>query len=237
MEKKQIINMEIWENVDDLFLDGEIFKDIDGYDGDYQISNYSRVKSFIKYYGTDVRILKQCINNRGYLRVKLYKNGKGKPKRIHNLMFESFNNYKLKEGECVHHINENKLNNDLNNFQLMTNSEHMSLHKPSEETKQLMRERMSGENHPNYGKKCPEISERMSGENHPFYGKKRPDISERMSGENHPGVILTEQKVIKIRELDLSQREISKLFGVSQPTISDIKNGKTWKHIIKKVVK
>ena len=40
----------------------------------------------------------------------------------------------------------------------------------------------SGENHPFFGKKRPDIS----GENHPFFGKKRPDISEKMSGERNP---------------------------------------------------
>ena len=45
----------------------------------------------------------------------------------------------------------------------------------SSETKQKIREKA-------LGRKRPEIT----GENHPFYGKKRPDISERMSGEKHP---------------------------------------------------
>lgn len=40
----------------------------------------------------------------------------------------------------------------------------------------------SGENHPNYGKKFPEISAKLSGENNPMWGKKRPDVS----GENNP---------------------------------------------------
>jgi len=148
--------MEIYENVDDLFLDGEIFKDIEGYDGDYQVSNFGRIKSFKKWRGIDVRILTQIKDGGGYLRVKLYKNGKCKPKEIHRLLFETFNNYKLKKGEVVHHIDKNILNNDLNNFKLMTNSEHTILHK-------------SGEKH-------PEISKKMSGENNPQVKLKEQDV-------------------------------------------------------------
>lgn len=45
---------------------------------------------------------------------------------------------------------------------------------------------------------------------------------------------LTEKNVIKIKELikdGLSNIEISKMFNVSRPNISMIKNNKTWKHI------
>jgi len=201
--------MNYYKNVNDLFLEGEIWKDIEGYNGDYQVSNYGRIKSFKKYRGTDENILSQIKNNTGYLRIKLYKNGEGEPKLIHDLLFETFNNYKLKEDEVIHHINENKLDNTFDNLQKMADFEHKSFHN-------------SGKNNPNYGKKCPEISKRMSGKNNPMYGK---------TGENNPGSILTEQKVIKIRELDLPQKELVKMYGVSQPTISDIKNRKIWKHI------
>ncbi len=40
--------------------------------------------------------------------------------------------------------------------------------------------RLSGENHPNYGKKLLEHSKRMSGKNHPMFGKKRPEHSKLM---------------------------------------------------------
>jgi len=216
--------MEIYENVDDLFLDGEIWKDIEGYNGDYQVSNFGRVKSFKKYHGTDVRILspnKDGRGNDGHLYVSLYKNGKGEPKKIHRLMFESFNNYKLKKSEVIHHIDKNPSDNDLNNFQLMINSEHTSLHN-------------SGENHPRG----------MLGKNHSDETKElmRETRKEKfrngelnLSGENNPASVLTEQKVIEIRKLsdegNLTQKEIAGIFGVKQNTISAIKNKKSWKHV------
>jgi len=208
----------IYENRNIKDLDGEIWKYIEGYNRDYQVSNLGRIKSFKKCRGKDKNILKQTKMNNGYLSVGLSKNGKKGPKEIHRLMFETFNNYKLEKGEVIHHLNENPLYNDLDNFQLMTNSEHMSLHN-------------SGENHPFYGKKRPEFS----GENNPMFGKKRSDVSKRMSGENHPQVVLTERDIIQIKrylsEGNLSQKEIGKMFGVNQATISNIKTGKSWKHL------
>ena len=50
----------------------EIWKDIEGYEGLYQVSNLGRVKSFYK----EGRILKQCIDKDGYFCVGLFKNKK-----------------------------------------------------------------------------------------------------------------------------------------------------------------
>ena len=176
----------------------EIFKDIEGYNGDYQVSNLGRIKSLK--FGKE-KILEFGISNRGYFYINLSKNGKVKPKFIHVLLFETFNDYKLKENECVHHKDKNKRNNHIDNFQLMTKSEHVSLHHKgkitSEKTKNLM--------------------------------------IKKQTGYAHQNSILTEEKVTEIwkhiNESVLSQRKISKMFNISQPTISMIKTGKIWKHI------
>ncbi|MBQ9024839.1 MAG: HNH endonuclease [Methanobrevibacter sp.] len=47
---------------------------------------------------------------------------------------------KIPEGYHIHHIDKNKLNNNISNLQLICSSEHSKLH-------------FSGENNPNYGKK------------------------------------------------------------------------------------
>jgi len=134
--------MKYYEDVKDLFLDGEIFKNIEEYDGDYQVSNFGRIKSF-KYDKINGKILKQNKNNSGYLYVKLSKNGKSKTKRIHFLMFKSFICKIPEEGYIVHHLDFTK-NNTLDNFQLMSIFEHKSLHS-------------SGKNNPCFGR---------NGENH-----------------------------------------------------------------------
>lgn len=48
-------------------------------------------------------------------------------------------------------------------------------------------------------------------------------------GEDAPNAILTKKEIIEIRKSNLTQKELSKLFGVSQSTISLIKNKKIWK--------
>jgi len=242
-----------YENVDDLFLEGEIFKDINGYNGDYQVSNLGRIKSFKKWHGTDIRILSQNKDSHGYLRVKLFKNRKEKTIRTHHLLFETFNNYKLKKDEVVHHIDKNPLNNDLNNFQLMADSDHKSFHNSGENHYNAF-----GKNNPFYGKHHSDeikelIRERMTGkycgENNPFYGKNHSEKTKQLMkekkigkyfGENNPASKLTEQKVIAIRKLsdegNLTQKEIAKMFGVSRSTISKIKLRKTWKHVQRRTI-
>lgn len=55
----------------------EIWKDIKGYEGLYQVSNLGRVRSLNYGRSGKTKLLKQGITN-GYKRVFLYKNGKGK---------------------------------------------------------------------------------------------------------------------------------------------------------------
>jgi len=144
--------MEIYENLDLNDLDEEIWKQICGFDGDYYISNLGRIKSFKRYGGTDVRILEQIENKDRYLFVNLYKNGKTKLKYIHILLHSTFNNYKLKKNECIHHIDFTK-NNFLKNLQVISKSEHSKIHNKnkivSEETKNKQSEKKKGENAPN----------------------------------------------------------------------------------------
>jgi len=195
--------MEIYENLSLENIDGEIWKEIEGYNGDYFISNLGRVKSFKKNCGINEKILKPDKDGGGYLFVGLYKNGKPKHKLIHILMYEYFIE-KIPDGYVVHR-KDFTTDNFLDNFQLITNGDHTSLHRTgkttSEETKKLISEKRIG----------------------------------KYLGENSPNHILTEQDVIQIRKLYdegiLTQREIGKMFGVSNYTVSLIKLGKTWKHI------
>jgi hypothetical protein len=96
----------------------EIFKDIVGYEGLYQVSNMGRIKSII--YANEV-ILKSH-ENKGYLQVSLTKNKKRKPQRVHQLIAMTF----LNHTPCGHdlvvdHIDSNKTNNKLDNLQIVTN--------------------------------------------------------------------------------------------------------------------
>lgn len=91
----------------------EIWKDIKDYEGLYQVSNLSRVKS-IKF-GKE-RILKPVTNSSGYLQVTLCKNNIKKKYLVHRLVAEAFidNTDNLPQ---VNHRDENPLNNVVSNLE------------------------------------------------------------------------------------------------------------------------
>ena len=100
----------------------EIWKDISGYEGLYQVSNLGRVKSLPRK-GTRTRkerILKE-LTSRKYLSINLYKDGQLKTFTIHRLVAEAFieNTNNLPE---VNHKDENKLNNIADNLEWCTRS-------------------------------------------------------------------------------------------------------------------
>lgn len=98
----------------------EIWKDIQGYEGKYKISNLGRVKS-LNYHRTgkeQIRTPRKQPN--GYLIVELFKNGIQKNFLIHRLIAQAFieNPENLPQ---VNHIDENKLNNRVDNLEWCTN--------------------------------------------------------------------------------------------------------------------
>ena len=105
----------------------EIWKDIKGYEGLYQVSNLGRVKSLGRWVYKEYRgkrwqgekILKQIKNKFGYLRVYLYKNRKAKCYAIHRLVAQVFipNPYNLPQ---VNHKDEDKSNNRVDNLEWCT---------------------------------------------------------------------------------------------------------------------
>ena len=105
----------------------EIWKDIKGYEGLYQISNLGRVKSlkrkiknFYNYYYHKEKILKLCINKKtGYVYVCLNKNNKGKVMVVHRLVAETFIS-NIDKLPYVNHKDENKQNNCVDNLEWCT---------------------------------------------------------------------------------------------------------------------
>ena len=108
----------------------EIWKNIKGYEGLYQISNMGRVKSLerkIPHWrgGERVqkeRILKQVVTHNGYLRVGLRVDGKQKMLRVHRLVCEAFHENPDNKSD-VNHINENKTDNRACNLEWCTRIE------------------------------------------------------------------------------------------------------------------
>lgn len=101
----------------------EIWKDIQGYEEYYQISNLGNVKS-LKYHGLKrkhPKILKWRITGKGYAQIILSVNNIQKRYSVHRLVALHFivnpNNF-----PCVNHKDENPLNNSINNLEWCTYS-------------------------------------------------------------------------------------------------------------------
>lgn len=110
----------------------ELWRDIIGYEGLYQVSNYGRVRSisFRNQYceKTRIKILNQHDNGRGYLRVALTKNAKVRHKRVHRLVAEVFlfNPAGLIE---INHINFNTYDNNVDNLEWISHEDNVKYSK------------------------------------------------------------------------------------------------------------
>lgn len=128
--------MEIYENLSLEDMEGEIWKDIEGYEGLYQVSNMGRVKSLEREYKsrgkygeyigrTKTRILKAGFNGDGYLQVALCRNSECKYVKVHKLVAKAFvPNDENKP--TVDHINTIRHDNRACNLRYFTWKEQMS---------------------------------------------------------------------------------------------------------------
>lgn len=96
-------------------MQNEIWKDVPGYAGLYQVSNTGRVKSFKNQYGHGIRILKGEKTQSGYIQVSLNK----KRYKIHRLVAMAFipNPDVLPQ---INHKNEIKTDNRVENLEWCT---------------------------------------------------------------------------------------------------------------------
>lgn len=107
----------------------EIWKEIEGYEGLYEVSNMGRVRSLdrsVIHRGKQMvlkgRVLKPGTNKEGYHFVILCKEGKKKLTRVHRLVAEAFIQ-NLDNKPCIDHINTERTDNRVENLKWCTYSE------------------------------------------------------------------------------------------------------------------
>ena len=98
----------------------EIWKDVEGYEGLYKVSNEGR---FYSSFGSG-RILKPCVGGSGYLTLALWKNKEPFTKTAHRLVALAFIP-KIEGKNDINHKDGNKLNNNVLNLEWATRSENM----------------------------------------------------------------------------------------------------------------
>lgn len=106
----------------------EIWKDIAGYEGLYQVSNMGRVKSLQSTKMHDrVKILSPVCADGRYLRVSLYKDKKSKYFQVHRLVASAFLE-NPKDKTQVNHINGDKTNNCVDNLEWALHQKTINTH-------------------------------------------------------------------------------------------------------------
>ena len=107
----------------DIELKNEQWKDVDGYDGMYQVSDLGRVRS-LKY--GKVRVLRFGKNHKGYLQISLYKDRKIKRFYVHRLVANAFIPNSDENKTQINHKNEIKSDNRVSNLEYCTASYNLS---------------------------------------------------------------------------------------------------------------
>lgn len=129
--------MKSYENPNLEDLPNEIWVDVLGYDGYFEVSNLGRIKSLAREVNTRFnttylkkeKIIKQTVSK--YKRNgKIGINGlicvlpKGKTKSVGKIVFTSFNpDVEILKNECIMHINKNVLDNSLENLKKISRKE------------------------------------------------------------------------------------------------------------------
>lgn len=188
----------------------EIWVDIKGYEGLYQVSNQGRVKS-LDYNNTgEVKTLKLNKTGNGYLQVNL----KGKILLVHRLVAESFiPNPDNKP--CVDHINTIRDDNRVENLRWVTPKENMN--------NELTKDKFKGENNHFYGKRhTEETKDKMR--------KPKSDSHRRHLSEARSIKIVQLDKDMRLINTFNSSKEASEILGFDQGHINKCCNGKRKTH-------
>lgn len=101
----------------------EIWKDVIGYEGLYQVSNLGRVKHLIGYNHKTEYILKPTLNEAGYYYVTLSKHNKTRKRLVHRLVALAFIKREDDYRNEIDHINAIRTDNRIANLRWCTRKE------------------------------------------------------------------------------------------------------------------
>ncbi len=127
-------------------METEVWKDVIGYEGFYQVSNFGRVKSLdriIVRSDGQSQPVKEKIKDlkddgRGYLQVGLCSNNYCRSKKVHRLVALAFLNANACGMEVVvNHIDGDKKNNNLRNLELVSQRQNTSMYQDKKKTSSI----------------------------------------------------------------------------------------------------
>lgn len=179
----------------------EIWRNVKGFEGYYQVSNLGRVRSTGKvvikssrrgrYYKSICKgkVLRLTPTKQGYLVVGLGDVGKSRAFHVHRLVLEAFVG-PCPEGMECRHLNDNKIDNKLVNLKWGTREENVA--------------------------DMFVNGKRFRGEKHPWSRLNEGKVREIRN------IYATGKHV---------QREIAKMFGIDTSTVSNIITGKRWGYV------
>ena len=193
----------------------EIWKDIKGYEGLYQVSNLGRVRSLDRYVKQNHntkqlkkgKIIQPTKNHKGYLGLKLCKENTSKKVSIHRLVAQTFIP-NLENKPQVNHINGIKTDNGVENLEWCTCSENI---KHAFDTG--LKKSNKGVNNPMYGKHHTEETKKKIG-----------GVHKGKTGEKHPRS--KKVKCITTGDVFVCIREAGRKYNVANHDISKCCKGK-----------
>lgn len=126
-------------------MEQEVWRDVVGYEGIYQVSDKGRVKSLPRRMRKKELILTSTSNGTGYMIVNLYKDKKRKSHLVHRLVLSAFNPVEDSNNLEVNHKNFETHDNRLSNLEWCTKQENMDHYFSNNRERDLSSN--SGENH------------------------------------------------------------------------------------------
>ena len=161
----------------------EEWRTIVGYEGQYEVSSYGRVRSLDRFYYRlhKGKVLSPTKDRYGYLTVTLNCNGKSKTIKIHRLVAQAFlpNPDNLPQ---INHLDEDKTNNRVDNLEWCDPKYNMNYGTRQERYRNTMLERghWSGLSREEYEKKrYQENKDKRKDSQRSYYQKNKDRICER----------------------------------------------------------